>query len=28
MELKMAWKYGDLETKLRYEQKLDNIING
>ena len=28
MELKMAWKYGDLETKLKYEQKLDKIING
>lgn len=28
MELKMAWRHGDIETKLRYEQKLDKIING
>lgn len=28
MELKMAWKHDDIKTKLRYEQKLDKIING
>ena len=28
MELKMAWKHNDIKTKLRYEQKLDKIING
>ena len=28
MELKMAWKYGDIVNKLRYEQTLDKIING
>ena len=28
MELKMAWRHGDIETKLRYEQKLNKIING
>ena len=28
MELKMAWKYDDIDTKLKYEQKLNRIING
>ena len=28
MELKMAWKHSDVDTKLIYEQKLDKIING
>ena len=28
MELKMAWKHDDIDTKLYYEQKLDKIING
>jgi len=27
MELKMAWKYGDIEKKLEFEQKLNKIIN-
>ena len=28
MELKMAWEYGDIETKLLYEKKLDKLLNG
>ena len=28
MELKMAWKYDDIKTKLLYEQKLDKLLNG
>jgi hypothetical protein len=28
MKLKMAWKYDDIDTKLKYEQKLNKIING
>tara|TARA_R110001606_G_scaffold5566_1_gene25491 strand:+ start:1241 stop:2002 length:762 start_codon:yes stop_codon:yes gene_type:complete len=27
MELKMAWKYGDIVKKLEFEKKLDRIIN-
>jgi len=27
MELKMAWKHDDIDTKLKYEQKLNRIIN-
>jgi hypothetical protein len=27
MELKMAWKYGNIKKKLEFEQKLDKIIN-
>jgi glycosyltransferase involved in cell wall biosynthesis len=27
MELKMAWNYGDTDTKLLYEQKLDKLLN-
>ena len=28
MELKMAWKFGDIDTKLLYEKKLDKLLNG
>ena len=28
MKLKMAWKYDDIDTKLKNEQKLNKIING
>jgi len=28
MDLKMAWEYGDVDTKLLYEKKLDKLLNG